>query len=410
MPAAPAIPALSERALRLAVAALAIGGFTIGTAEFVSMGVLPEIAAGLEISVPQAGHAVSAYALGVVVGAPVLAGAAARLPRRAVLVALMLAYGAGNLLSAFVADSTALLATRFVAGLPHGAFFGIAALVAADLAGPGRRARAVAGVMLGLSVANVAGVPAATWLGQGLGWRASYVAVTVLAALTVLAVLRFVPPLAPDRRATIRRELTALRSAQVWLTLAAGAIGGGGMFAVYSYVSPILTDRAGVAPGIVPVALALWGVGMIAGSLVGGRLVDWRPVRGTFVLYAVFAACFVVFALVSGDPLLAVVGVMPLGLGVAIAAALQVRLMDVAGEAQTLAAALNHSSFNVANALGAWLGGVVLAGGLGLTAPMWLAVGLTLGGMGLFAAAVALQRAQRGAAAAPRAAAQLDGC
>ncbi|HEU4656075.1 MAG TPA: MFS transporter [Capillimicrobium sp.] len=394
------LPPSSARRLMLAVGALGLGGFTIGTAEFVSMGVLPEIARGMGVGVPHAGRAISAYALGVVVGAPLLAAATARLPRRRVLIALMAAYGAGNLASALVSSFPALLVARFVAGLPHGAFFGIAALVAAQLAPPTRRASAVAGVLLGLSVANVVGVPMATWIGQALGWRASYAAVALLAAATIVAVLRNVPSADGDRRAGVRHELSALRRAQVWLVLAAGAIGGGGMFAVYSYISPILTGRTGVAAAIVPVGLALWGAGMVAASVIGGRLVDRRPVPATFALFAVAAACFALFAVTSASAVPALLTVPMLGLGVAIATALQVRLMDVAGDAQTLAAALNHSAFNVANALGAWLGGAVLAGGLGLTAPMWLAVGLTLGGMGLFGASVALGRRSRVALAA----------
>ena len=278
----PAVRAASTRAAArpgVALAALALGGFAIGTTEFVAMGLLPEIARGVSVSLPAAGEIVSAYALGVVVGAPVLATLAARFPRRTVLIAFMALYAVGNALSALAPSFGLLALSRFVAGLPHGAYFGVAALVAADLAGPERRGRAVARVLLGLSVANVIGVPFATWLGQTLGWRSAFVAAAGLATLTMLAVWRLVPWRPPNPGATIRREAGALRRPQVLLAVATGAVGGGGLFAIYSYISPILTDRASVATGLVPVVLALLGLGMVAGGLIGGRLVDWRSAR-----------------------------------------------------------------------------------------------------------------------------------
>src|SRR6476661_9169294 len=225
----------------LAVLALAMGGFAIGTTEFVTMGLLPQIADGVDASIPVAGHVISAYALGVVVGAPVLAFFGARWPRRGLLIALMAAYAVFNAASALATSYHALAVARFLDGLPHGAYFGVASLVAAGLAAPGRKGRAVALVMLGLSVANVIGVPAATWLGLNLGWRSAYWAVAGLALLTVVLVLAYVPSCPGDPEATGRRELTAFSKPQVWLTLLAGAIGFGGMFAVYSYISPTLT-------------------------------------------------------------------------------------------------------------------------------------------------------------------------
>jgi DHA1 family inner membrane transport protein len=375
-----------------ALAALALGGFAIGTTEFVAMGLLPQIAHGMGVSIPAGGHVVSAYALGVVVGAPLLAGLGARLPRRTLLVALMGAFAAGNVLSALAPTYPLLLAARFLAGLPHGAYFGVAALVAADLAGPERRARAVSRVLLGLSVANVIGVPAATWLGQALGWRSAFVAAAGLALLTMAAVLRAVPWRAPDTGATLRRELGALARPQVLLAVATGAVGGGGMFAVYSYISPILTQRAGLPLGAVPAVLGVWGLGMVAGSVAGGRLMDWRPVGSMFGAFAFMAALFALFAVTSLHPLTAIVTVFLLGFGLILPTGLQMRLMDVSADAQNLGAALNHSAFNIANALGAWLGGAVLAAGLGLAAPMWVAVGLTLAGMAIFAVALIIER------------------
>jgi DHA1 family inner membrane transport protein len=378
--------------LARAVGALALGSFAIGTTEFVAMGLLPQISRGIDVSIPTGGHVVSAYALGVVVGAPVLASVGAKFPRRTLLVWLMVAYAAANLLSALAPSYGLLLLGRFASGLPHGAYFGVAGLVAADLAAPEYRARAVSRVMLGLSTANVIGVPAATWLGQGAGWRVTFAACAGLAASAAIAVLRVIPWTPPNPAATIRRELGALRRPQVWLALATGAIGGGGLFAVYSYISPILTDRAGLALDLVPVALAVWGLGMVVGNLAGGWLMDWRPIPAMFVVFSAMAALFALFAVTSARPVTAIVTMFFIGMSLALPTGLQLRLMDVSGHAQTLGAAMNHSAFNLANALGAWLGGLVLAAGLGLTAPMWVGVAMTLAGMAIFAAALALER------------------
>jgi DHA1 family inner membrane transport protein len=385
-------PAGAPPRLGLALAALALGGFAIGTTEFVAMGLLPEIARGVGIAIPTGGHLISAYALGVVVGAPVLAAVGARFPRRALLVGLMAFYAAANLLSAVAPSYEALLGTRFLAGLPHGAYFGVASLVAADMAGAERRARAVARVMLGLTVANVAGVPFATWLGQTFGWRSAFAAGAALAVLCAVSVARVVRWTPADPRATVRRELGALRRPQVWLAFAIGAVGGGGMFAVYSYISPILTDRAGLAVSLVPVALAVWGLGMVVGGLAGGRLIDWRPVPTMLGAFVGMIVLFAAFTVTSGHPVAAIATVFFLGFSIVLPAGLQLRLMDVAGDAQTLAAALNHSAFNAANALGAWLGGTVLAAGLGLTAPMWVAVALSAAGLVIFVSALGLER------------------
>ncbi len=342
--------------LGLALIALALGGFAIGTTEFVAMGLLPEIARGVGISIPAGGHVISAYALGVVVGAPILAGYGAKFPRRTLLVVLMAAFADGNLLSALAPSYGLLLGARFLAGLPHGAYLGVAALVAADLARPERRAQAVASVMLGLSVANVVGVPAATWLGQALGWRAAFAAAAALAVLTVVSVWKLVPHRPADPTATLRRELGALKRPQVLLAVATGAIGGGGLFAVYSYISPILTGRTGLPAGAVPIALALWGLGMVTGAIVGGRLMDWKPVPAMFGAFLFMAAVFALFTVTSLNVFTALVSVFALGMTIILATGMQVRLMDVSADAQTLGAALNHSAFNIANALGAWLG------------------------------------------------------
>lgn len=378
--------------LPLVLLALGLGGFGIGVGEFVPMGLLPEIAGGLGRSITDAGHVVSAYALGVVVGAPVIAVFGARLPRRALLVALMVAFAAGNLLSAIAPTYGTLLGARFLAGLPHGAFFGVAALLAASLAGPTRRAWAVSRVMLGLSIATVVGVPVATWLGQTLSWRAAFVAVAAIAAATVLCMVRWVPVTLGVREATPRRELAGLRRGQVWLTLAVGAIGLGGLFAVYAYVAPIMTERAGMSEAALPLVLAVWGLGSVVANLVCGPLFDRWLVPTIFGILGVFAALLAVFTVLSAHPITAVVGVFLLGIGFALGPGVQTRLMDVAGDSQTLAAALHHAAFNTGNALGPFLAGLAIAGGAGWTSPAWIGVGLAIIGVAIFGVSVALER------------------
>jgi MFS transporter, DHA1 family, inner membrane transport protein len=366
----------------LSLSALALGGFGIGTTEFATMGVLPDVTGDLGASIPAGGHLVSAYALGVVVGAPLLAILGARLPRKALLLALMAAFVTGNVLSALAPSFGSLELARFATGLPHGAYFGIASIVAAALVDPGRRARAVARVMMGLTVANIVGVPAATALGQQLGWRSTYWAVAVIGGLAVLAVARFVPAVPALAGASPRRELGALGRPQVLLTLLVGAAGFGGFFAVYSYITPTLTTLSGFGEGAVPVALALFGLGMTAGTEVGGRLADRSVVRTIYTGMALSGATLLLFTLTVHNPVTAAATVFLIGASGSVSLpALQTRLMDVAGDAQSLAAAGNHAALNIANALGAYLGGLVLAAGLGYTAPA--VVGALLAAAGL---------------------------
>lgn len=384
---------LSTAQLTAAMLALATGGFTIGTTEFVTMGLLPEVAEGVGVSIPTAGHVISAYALGVVVGAPVIAFLGARAPRRALLIALMAAYTAANALTAIAVSFELVTASRFLAGLPHGAFFGVASLVAADLAAPEKRGRAVAQVMLGLSVANVVGVPAATWMGQHLGWRSAFWAVVVLSTLT-MGLIRLLVPGSPGRpEATGMRELKAFASAQVWLTLLAGALGFGGMFAVYTYISPTVTEVGGLGSGAVPVFLMAFGLGMVVGTWLAGVLADWSVFRSLLGSTLGMGVALLLFALVipAGWWALPVAFAIPV-LGSVVVVNLQLRLMDVAGDAQTVGAAMNHASLNVANALGAWLGGVVLAAGWGYRAPAVVGAGLCLLGFCFITGSALLHR------------------
>ncbi len=375
----------------LAVLALATGGFAIGTTEFVTMGLLPQISAGVDVSIPMGGHIISAYAVGVVVGAPVLAFFGARWPWRGLLIVLMAAYAVFNALSALAVSYEQLMIARFLDGLPHGAYFGVASLVAASMAPAGRKGRAVALVMLGLSVANVIGVPAATWLGQTLGWRSAYWAVAGLALLTVALVAAFVPACPGNPEATGRRELSAFAKPQVWLTLLAGAIGFGGMFAVYSYIAPIVTDVGGLSDSAVPVFLLVFGLGMVAGTWLAGELADWSILRSLLGSSLGLGVVLLAFAALAPAGWWALVPAFAITVvGSVLVVNLQLRLMDVAGDAKTLGAAMNHASLNLANALGAWLGGLVIAAGYGYRSTALVGVALSVAGFLVMAVSAAV--------------------
>ena len=372
--------------------ALGIGGFGIGTGEFVIMGLLPNVAGNLGISVIQAGHAISAYALGVVIGAPLIAVSAARWPRHRLLLALMACFAAGNFASALAPNYSSLIAIRFVAGLPHGAYFGVASLVAASLVSATERARAVGRMMLGLTGATLAGVPLATWIGQMLGWRAAFVLVGAIGVLTCALIFSWVPRDAPIEGASPARELSALGRKQVWLTLGVGSVGFGGLFCVLSYITPTLTQLAGLPDRLVPFVLVAFGVGMVLGNLIGSWLADralLRTIGGLLIWNVVVLS---LFSLTARHAWLATIAVLLVGTGVAIAPALQIRLMDIAEDAQTLAAALNHSAFNIANAMGAWLGGVAIGAGLGWASTGWVGAVLAVAGLLIFAASLAEER------------------
>ena len=373
--------------------ALALGGFGIGTTEFVAMGLLPEMASGLGVSEPVAGHVISAYALGVVVGAPLISALTARVPRRTLLIALMVAFTVGNAASVFAPSYTTLMMARFVAGLPHGAYFGVAALVAAHLAEPGKRAKAVAMVMMGLSVANVIGVPVAAWIGQALGWRSAFALVAVIGVATVASLFVWIPRLDGMPVTNPITELGALGRVQVWMTLIVGMVGFGGMFAVYTYISTTLTDVSGLGASFIPLALMLYGLGMVAGNFVGGYLADRALMKGLFLSMGSLVVILAVFVIAVRNPYTALVFVFLIGLaGSSMVPGLQTRLMDVAEDAQTLAASLNHAALNIANAFGAWIGGVVIAAGYGYTAPAAVGSLLAVAGLVVLAVAVILQR------------------
>lgn len=398
-PSAPTSRISPDPALRaLAVIALAVGGFGIGTTEFVAMGLLPDIAAGLGVTEPVAGRVISAYALGVVVGAPLITALTAKMDRKTLLLTLMAVFTVANLASVLAPSYQTLLAARFAAGLPHGAYFGVAALAAGHLMEPRHRAKAVAHVMSGLTIATVAGVPMASWLGQTLGWRSAFALVVVIGAATLIALWCWLPAHLKDMRVTSPlTELGALKHVQVWLALLVGMVGFGGMFAVYTYVSTTLTDVSGLPRALVPVGLMVFGVGMVVGNLVGGRLADFSVIRALYLSITALGVVLAVFVAAAHNPVTALLGLFCIGAaGSAIAPALQIRLMDVARGAHTLAAALNHSALNVANATGAWVGGMVIAAGYGYTAPAAAGALLAAAGLIVLTASVLLQQRRPG--------------
>ncbi|MFB6908503.1 MFS transporter [Streptomyces bacillaris] len=368
----------------LALFALAVSAFGIGTTEFVMMGLLPNVADDLGTSVPTAGYLVSAYAIGVVLGAPLLTGLGSRVPRKRMLLLLMALFTVGNLASALAPDFGWLLAGRFLAGLPHGAFFGVGAVVAARLAAEGRQARAVATMFLGLTVANIVGVPAATLLGQHLGWRATFLVVAAIGLAAMAALARLVPRIPVEAHQDVRRELRALGNRQVLLGLLTAVFGFAGVFAVYSYLSAMTTKAMGFGESSVTLVLALFGIGMTLGALAAGPLTD-RALRPTlYGSLGALAVVLVAFPFTVHVPWAALVMVTLLGaVGFMTTTPLQLLVMNKAKDAPTLASASNHSAFNLANAGGAWLGGVAIAAGWGWTSPAFVGAVLAVAGLAI---------------------------
>ncbi|MGP2437650.1 MFS transporter [Streptomyces sp. JW3] len=379
----------------LALLALAVGAFGIGTTEFVMMGLLPDVADDLGISLPAAGHLVSAYALGVVVGAPLLAALTARMPRRTVLIGLMALFVIGNALSAAAPGEGSLLAARFLSGLPHGAFFGVGAVVATGMVAPERKARSVSLMFLGLTVANIIGVPAATAMGQALGWRATFLGVSAIGVAAMAALLLLIPRenAAAPSAGGLRGELAALRSVPVWLALGTTVAGFGALFSAYSYITPMLTDAAGYADTSVTLLLALFGVGATAGNLLGGRLAD-RSLRGTLIAgLASLVVILALFPLLMRTQVTAAAAVLLLGATAFVTSSpLQLMVMEKASAAPSLASSANQAAFNLANAGGAWIGGLALTAGLGVTSPALAGAALAVLGLLVAGAAWAVDR------------------
>ncbi|GGF25991.1 MFS transporter [Subtercola lobariae] len=402
---------LTPARVRLALLALTLGGFGIGCTEFVAMGLLPNIAhdllpalfaASVEQANAQAGLLVTAYAAGVVVGAPTIAAVAARWPRKIVLMCLLGIIIVGTVASALLPTFGLVVLARFVSALPHGAYFGIAALVAASLMGPGKRGRGVALVLAGLTVANVIGVPLITFIGQATSWRVAYLVVAAVFALALLSIVLTVPNMPGDPTATLKQELTVFRRPQVWFTVAIGAIGFGGFFCVYTFVSPIVTSITGLPASIVPLALIAIGIGMTIGNLLGGWFADRNLKRSILGFYAALTVMLVCLALFATNPVGLFVGLFLVGIAAsAISPLVQTRLMDVAGDSQTIGAALNHSALNTGNALGPILGGLALTAGFGYLAPIWVGVVLTLLGIAIAIVSFSVERRGKARALAP---------
>jgi DHA1 family inner membrane transport protein len=372
---------------------LAVGGFAIGTTEFATMSLLRYFAHDLHIDEPTAGHVISSYALGVVVGAPIIAVLSARVARRTLLMALMGVFAAANLASALAPTYEWMLVFRFLSGLPHGAYFGIATLVAASLVPTDRRTAAVGRVLLGLTVATIMGVPLADWLGRTYGWRWAFGVVAVLALTCAALIALFAPRDHIGAGASPLRELGALKRLQVWLTLGIGAIGFGGLFAVYTYLGSTLLDVTHISAALATLVFSAFGVGMTAGNLFIPRFADRALMPTAGMLLVGTAVVLALYPLAAGNFWTVTLDVFLIGVGGALATVLQTRLMDVAGDAQSLAAALNHSAFNVANALGPLLGGMAIAAGLGLTSTGYVGCALALAGLAVWGLSARLSRA-----------------
>jgi len=379
--------------------ALALGGFGIGLTEFVIMGLLPEVAADFQVSEATAGWLISGYALAVVVGALGLTAAVTRFERKPVLAVLLVLFIAGNLISAIAPGYGMMMAGRVIAALAHGAFFGIGAVVAADMVAPTKKAGAIAIMFTGLTAANVLGVPFGTMLGQAAGWRSTFLAITVIGVIALAGILTLVPRTGhgDTTPGTLRSELRAFRSGQVWLSILVTILGYGGMFGAFTYIAFTLTEVSGFAASTVPWLLIVFGVGLFIGNTIGGKAADRNVDRTLVVVLAVLVVVLVAFALTAGNQVLTVASIVLMGgFGFATVPGLQMRVMTYAAGAPTLASGANIGAFNVGNALGAWLGGVTITAGLGYTSPIWAGAGITL--LGLAVMVIAAAQARRAAA------------
>ncbi|GAA1413303.1 MFS transporter [Kitasatospora putterlickiae] len=377
----------------LALLALAVGAFGIGTTEFVIMGLLPEIAADYGVSIPTAGLLVTGYALGVVLGAPLLTVLGTKVSRKRMLMLLMGLFVLGNLVSALAPSFGVMLTGRVVASLAHGAFFGIGSVVAAELVAPDKKAGAIATMFTGLTVANIVGVPLGTYIGQAVGWRTTFAIVAVLGVVGLLGIAKLVPATPRPEGAHLRRELTAFRNPQVLLAMAMTVLGFGGVFAAITYIAPMMTNVAGYSDGAVTWLLVLFGIGMFLGNLLGGKYADRRLMPMLYTTLGGLAVVLALFTFTAHNKVLAAITIVLVGaLGFATVPPLQKRVLDQAHGAPTLASAVNIGAFNLGNALAAWLGGMVISAGLGYTSPNWVGAVLAAAALGLAFWSAALER------------------
>lgn len=388
-------PDLTPRQVGLILFALTLGGFAIGTSEFASMGLMPNMVASLGVTEPQVGHLISAYALGVVVGAPLLAILGAGWARKTLLLSLMGFYALGNLASALGPTYHSLLLFRFIAGLPHGAYFGVAALTAVAISPPHRRGRAVSIVMLGLTLAILIGNPLATWAGQFVDWRWIYAAVSTVAVATAVLLAMWLPARVDGPKPKPLDELRAFNRLPVWQALGIGAIGFAGMFAVFSYLAPTMLEVTRVSAAWIPVGLIGFGIGGVIGNFAGGWLFDRFKLRGAWMVLAWALTMLLLFPLMAQWLPTLLLATVAIGLMGALGPILQSHLMDVAGDAQTLAAASHHAAFNTANALGPWLGGMAIIAGYGWTSTGYVGAATAVVGLLIYAWASKTAQAAR---------------
>lgn len=381
----------------IALIALALGGFGIGLTEFVIMGLLPEVAADFGVTETVAGYLISGYALSVAVGGIGLTTALGRVDRKKALLGLLILFIAGNVLSALAGTYALMLLGRIVAALCHGAFFGLGAVVAADLVAPERRGQAISIMFAGLTIANVAGVPLGTFLGQAAGWRATFWAIAVIGVIAFLGIAALVPATpAPQRSGGPLAEFAIFRSPQVWLSILVTILGFGGMFGAFTYIAFTLTEVSGFSSGAVPWLLVLFGLGLFAGNLLGGRFADRNLSRSLIVILGVLTLVLAGFALTAASPVATVIALVLMGgFGFATVPGLQMRIMNHAAAGPSLASGANIAAFNLGNAFGAWIGGLTLAAGLGFTSPLWAGAAITLLGLGVYLLAVRLPGGER---------------
>jgi DHA1 family inner membrane transport protein len=380
----------------LALLALAIGAFGLGTTEFIPTGLLPQVAAGFHIGIPTAGLLVTGYALGVVLGSPLMTVLGTKVPRKRMLLLLMGLFVLGNLLSAFAPSFGLLLVGRIVTSLAHGAYFGIGVVVATELVAPEKKASAIAITLTGLTVANVVGVPLGTYIGQAAGWRTTFGVIAGLGVVALLAIAKLVPVLPRPEGVRLRHEIAALRNPQVLLALAITVLGFGGVFAAITYIAPMMTHVAGFSDSALTWLLIMLGVGMVVGNLIGGRLADRALMPMLYTALGALAVVLAVFTVTAHSKVLAAITVVLVGaFGFATVPPLNKRVLDQAHTAPTLASAVNVGAFNLGNALSAWLGGLVISAGFGYTSPNWVGALMAAAALGLALWSAALERRGR---------------
>ncbi|PBC37245.1 MFS transporter [Rhodococcus sp. ACPA4] len=378
----------------LGLIALAMGGFGIGLTEFVIMGLLPEVSADFEVTEAVAGYLISGYALSVAIGAILVTAAVIRFERKKVLLSLMVLFIIGNLMSALAPSYEVMMGGRIVAALCHGAFFGIGSVVAAGMVAPDKRAGAIAMMFSGLTIANVLGVPFGTMLGQQFGWRSTFWAITVIGIVALIGIAVLVPTTpAPTAGGGLRGELGAFRNKQVWLSIAITILGYGGMFGAFTYIAFTLTEVSGFAASSVPWLLILFGSGLFVGNVLGGKAADRSLTKALVWILAILTVVLIVFAASAESKVMTVISLFFMGaFGFATVPGLQMRIMNYASEAPTMASGANIAAFNVGNALGAWLGGLTIAAGLGFTSPIWMGAAVTVAGLLVLIVAAKIDR------------------